>query len=192
MIPGIYKITNIVTGRCYIGKSIDVVARLKTHRMVMSGPIYRGGSNTQLYNDAVRFGIGSFKFEVLKTYDDSNVNEMSDDEFRFIFLHKALLPEFGYNRSVRASDSKLAYMARKHRTAVRNTERKEQSKVGQFMYHQYDVEGNQIATFANMTLLLRTYPKFKRQGLCQAADQYRSDGSPRTYGGFIWRREAYK
>lgn len=56
---GIYKITNINNGKCYIGKSTNLKARRKQH--------YYNSTKlcNYLYNDIACWGIDNFTFEYL-------------------------------------------------------------------------------------------------------------------------------
>lgn len=188
MAPGIYKITNLINGKCYIGKSIDVFARLKVHRSVIESEKYKGGSSRPLFEDAKKFGPATFKYEILEIFDGSTISEMGRKEVEYIFAHKSFMPQFGYNRSITADNSEVVYMARKRRTAVRKAEKLASNKLGDFEYHEYDLSGNLIAVFRNLGALLVKHPGHTRQGLAQTADQISKRGTPRVYKGSVWKR----
>jgi group I intron endonuclease len=59
-ICGIYKITHIESGRCYIGLSVDVLSRWKVHAF------HSKASNTHLYNAIRKYGIQCFAFTVVE------------------------------------------------------------------------------------------------------------------------------
>ena len=60
---GIYKITNKLTNKAYIGQSIDIKRRWKEHR-------YNIGSNKNpLYLDFEKYGLDNFSFEILEEND---------------------------------------------------------------------------------------------------------------------------
>lgn len=188
MTAGIYKITNIINGKCYIGKSIDVYARLKVHRGVIESEKYKGGSSPSMFHDAKRFGPAAFKFEVIETFDELTIGEMGQKEIDYVFQYKSFMSQFGYNKSIVADDSEVKYRAKKRRTEVRNAEKKANSKLGDFEFHQYDTLGNFIEKFRNLGAVLERYPNYTRQGLHQTADQVSSRGIPHTYKGFVWKR----
>lgn len=66
---GIYKITNVVNGKCYIGQSVDIVRRWRNHR---------GSYQTEdkaLYRAMRKYGLENFTFEVLEECDVAALNE---------------------------------------------------------------------------------------------------------------------
>ena len=65
MVSGIYKITNVINAKVYIGQSKDIVRRFREHFNEKSKV-----SNTYLHYAMKHYGIQNFVFEVLKeTYD---------------------------------------------------------------------------------------------------------------------------
>lgn len=69
---GIYKITNIVNQKCYIGQSIDIQARWTKHLSVynkQSTPDY------ELYRAMNKYGISNFTFEIVEECDKQSLNE---------------------------------------------------------------------------------------------------------------------
>jgi len=65
--PGIYKITNIINKRFYIGRAVDIHARWNTHRSE------RFSYNKFMNEDFMKYGKESFYIEVLEV-----VNNVSD------------------------------------------------------------------------------------------------------------------
>ena len=62
---GIYKITNKINGKCYIGQSINIKQRWKGHRkdaFWLNGPDYQ----YPLYKAIRKYGIENFSFEVIE------------------------------------------------------------------------------------------------------------------------------
>lgn len=64
---GIYKITNTINGKCYIGQSRDIESRWKAHKV-------RKG--TYLYNAFQKYGVENFTFEVLEECERERLNEL--------------------------------------------------------------------------------------------------------------------
>jgi group I intron endonuclease len=61
--PGIYKITNLVTGYSYVGSSKNVSKRIKTHKYALrNGYKY----NIRIREDLEKFGFDSFVFELIE------------------------------------------------------------------------------------------------------------------------------
>lgn len=101
-ITGIYKITNKVNNKVYIGQSIHVLSRWGQHQRNAFNP------NTHTYNyplyRAIRkYGVENFQFEVLE--EVSSIELLTEEEQYFIDKYKSLDPNYGYN-IVPAVDSK--------------------------------------------------------------------------------------
>ena len=64
---GIYKITNTINGKCYIGQSRDIESRWRAHKV-------RKG--TYLYNAFQKYGVENFTFEVLEECEKERLNEL--------------------------------------------------------------------------------------------------------------------
>lgn len=59
---------NITSGNFYIGSSKNVSKRIGRHKYVLKNNIY---DNSRIKEDAIKYGIDSFIFEVLEYCDDS-------------------------------------------------------------------------------------------------------------------------
>lgn len=69
--PGIYKITNKVNGKFYIGQSSNIASRFQVHKSLLS----RGKShNPHLQSSWNKYGKDSFLFEVLCLVDTNNLD----------------------------------------------------------------------------------------------------------------------
>lgn len=62
---GIYKITNKVNGKCYIGQSINIASRWKRHKNTAYNPNDESYDNP-LYQSFRKYGIENFSFEILE------------------------------------------------------------------------------------------------------------------------------
>jgi group I intron endonuclease len=58
--PGVYKITNIVSGKSYVGNSINLRKRAQQHKY-----LYKS-KESLLYLDMKTFGVNCFSFEVIE------------------------------------------------------------------------------------------------------------------------------
>ena len=89
---GIYKITSLISDKIYIGQSVDIRERMKTH-------IKTGLSNDQatnkLYQAMKKDGIENFTFELL---EEIPRNELNDREKYWIEFYKS--KEVGLNGTV--------------------------------------------------------------------------------------------
>ena len=84
MRTGIYKITNLVNGKVYIGASKRIEARWWEHR----------NGRTAIAEDIQTFGLDNFKFEVLLECPEDMLAQWERD---IICLYDADNPEKGYN-----------------------------------------------------------------------------------------------
>lgn len=90
-ISGIYKITNEVNGKVYIGQSNDIKTRWNHEH---------GGKSTKnisLKKDIEKFGLENFKYEILIEEIDLNKRNLLEKEF--IKKYNSINPELGYNVS---------------------------------------------------------------------------------------------
>ena len=89
-ITGIYKITNLKNGMCYVGQSVDIAERWKQH-------IKRGiGADTvtqnKLYPAMLEQGVENFTFEIL---EECSGAQLTEREKFYTDFYKA--QEFGYS-----------------------------------------------------------------------------------------------
>ena len=70
---GIYKITNLVNGKVYIGQSVNIEKRFIAHKNTAFNPNYNG-YDYPLYRAIRKYGIGNFSFEVLEECEASELN----------------------------------------------------------------------------------------------------------------------
>lgn len=89
---GVYKLTNTVNGKAYVGKSVDIYNRWAVHK---SASVHLGPEKgCRLLNNAVRkHGWEMFRKELLWV---GPKDELSAAEVRLIAQHRTLKP-FGYN-----------------------------------------------------------------------------------------------
>lgn len=71
---GIYKITNKLNNKCYIGQSKDIYVRIKKH-LSKTYEVNSAQYSFQIYQALRKYGIGNFKVEVLEECDADVLNE---------------------------------------------------------------------------------------------------------------------
>lgn len=108
---GIYKITNLLNGKIYIGQSVEVEKRWREHQLrAFRG---NGSSNKEYYKKlykAIREdGIQNFNFEILEQSDRENLNEK---ECYYIQLYHSNID--GYNQTFGAEQVIFGQIGEKH------------------------------------------------------------------------------
>lgn len=100
----IYKITNIANGKIYIGQTVNYSERVKSHKRVAFGRNARD-RHKPLYKAFLKYGLNSFKFEIIETctsYEEANFLEIF-----FIKKFKSTVDSgFGYNLDLGGKNGK--------------------------------------------------------------------------------------
>lgn len=86
---GIYRITNLLDGKCYVGQSVDIAERFRQHIKCGLGI---DTPNNILYKAMLQDGVENFAFEVLEECERSQLNTQ---EIYWIDYYKS--QNFGYN-----------------------------------------------------------------------------------------------
>lgn len=92
-VTGIYKITNTITGECYIGQAVDMASRWADHCKCGLGidtPV-----QNKLYKAMQKYGLNNFAFECLEECPSLKLNER---EKNYIEFYQSCT--FGYNSTV--------------------------------------------------------------------------------------------
>lgn len=87
-ICGIYKITNKINGKIYIGQSNNICRRWKEEKY------YKGHCNSPLNRAFNKYGLENFTFEII---EECSIEELDEKEIYYISLYKSNEDEFGYN-----------------------------------------------------------------------------------------------
>ena len=87
---GIYKITNLENGMCYIGLAVDIAERWKQHikRGIGADP----PTQNKLYPAMLAIGVENFTFEIIEQCEGNQLNERED--YWQDFYHAK---DFGYS-----------------------------------------------------------------------------------------------
>lgn len=88
---GIYKITNIVNSKIYIGQSVNVKIRIKRHKTDLKNNRHHNDLLQKSYN---KYGHQNFDFEVIELCD---LNQLDSKEVYWISYYKATDRKYGYN-----------------------------------------------------------------------------------------------
>ena len=87
---GIYKITNLENGMCYIGQAVNIADRWKQH--IKRGIGAETPTRNKLYPAMLAVGVENFTFEIVEECDRTKLNER-EDYWQDYFKAK----EFGYS-----------------------------------------------------------------------------------------------
>lgn len=94
----VYKITNILNDKVYIGKTSRFRTRMMEHVRGALDERYDKRSCQNLYQAMRTDGIENFISEIIYiAYDEDSLMNM---EIQYIAIFKSLLPEYGYNMTV--------------------------------------------------------------------------------------------
>lgn len=96
-VHGIYKITNKINGKSYIGQSVNIDKRIKAHLWAYNKehlPTY----NYHLYQAFRKYGIDNFEISILETIDTIDKNLLNELEIKYIQLYDSY--HSGYNMTI--------------------------------------------------------------------------------------------
>jgi len=91
MVSGVYIILNVTNGKCYVGSSINVYARMESHRKCLVEGTHL---NRHLQSSWDKYGPASFKFKVVALCEEM---ELLDEEQTMIDVLRTVDPAKGYN-----------------------------------------------------------------------------------------------
>lgn len=74
MITGIYKITNLTNGHCYVGQAVDIKSRWREHRFSARNPSHKD-HNTPFHRALAKYGEQNFSYEVLEECSRKELDE---------------------------------------------------------------------------------------------------------------------
>ena len=92
----VYKITNLINNKCYIGSTIRGLKRFEEHKKDGFNPAFKH-YNYPLYQAFRKYGLENFKFEILRD-DFNDIDEMQQYEHDMIIFYNAL--NHGYNQTL--------------------------------------------------------------------------------------------
>lgn len=99
---GIYKIQNLINGKCYIGQSKNIQQRWKNHLYTTENSSDHSYNNP-LYKSIRKYGIENFSFEVL---EECLVSELNDKEKFYVQKYDSFFN--GYNLTLGGDSSAFA------------------------------------------------------------------------------------
>lgn len=152
---GIYKITNLVNGKCYIGQSVNINKRFIAHK----NSAFNENSTSYNYplSRAIRkYGLNNFSFEIL---EECGLFELDEKEIFYIAKYQAY-GEGGYNQDpggkqashyVKLSDELVDQIIERLKTSLDNSD-----EIGE----EFGVSGRTIRSINSGEYYLRENEKY--------------------------------
>ena len=192
MVAAIYRITNTVNGKVYIGKTVDVARRWSQHRVGLRTGNYLGRTSKDMCADAATHGHEAFVFEILQTFDDLDHEAMDAAEIGYLLEYQSIDPSRGYNRSAfihSSRDTAERHKIKREKKEAHRLARYESGiGLGRHRIMQYDLSGNLIFEWPSIKFLCDKFPgRITRQGVQQS-----SKDPKRTYKGYRWKMVSCK
>ena len=159
--PAIYRITNKLNGKVYIGSSKDVTKRFKQWIYTINQA--ENGDTKLLSNplvaDIVKYGWDNFEFKIIDSSADMMDPEIrSIREVEMIMKYRSISPEFGYNSTMGGESGSLKH--RKYPSKFKNTKPK-----STFVY---DIKTDNIYIFLKGTKYVHEFTGCKRTAIPDA------------------------
>lgn len=113
---GIYKITNNINDKVYVGQSINIEQRWKAHR---TKPNQVNGSqyDSPLYRAIRKYGLSNFSFEVIEECKQEDLNER---EIYWINFYQSFNLDKGYNLTLGGSNPGDTVLSKEQVTQIQN------------------------------------------------------------------------
>lgn len=121
---GIYRITNKITNQFYIGASIEIERRWRTHKTLCLNKNHKTTYWSKLYVNMREYGVSNFSFEII---EETSKKELRDKERYYIDKTRAYDSVLGLNNSEGGESVSYVvteYLVRDIRTRYANKERK--------------------------------------------------------------------
>lgn len=167
-ICGIYKITNLINGKIYIGQSIDIYRRWKQHKKIgrnLSEDKYVKDYDKVLYRAMRKYGIDSFEFSIIEKCEESMLYKR--EQYWIEFYGSTTAENKGYNLNDGGAGGRgIAQM----RAA-----------------YQYDLDGNFVAEYRSIKDAMRAVGLKSDSGAIQNVIGI----AGRTSCGYQWRYEKF-
>lgn len=99
--PGIYKITNNINGKVYIGQSHNIDRRLKYYYWAYNTDCNYNDTKREIIKAMRETGIENFTFEIIASGEEyeNDIDRAISEQF-YINKYKSNNPKYGYNDSI--------------------------------------------------------------------------------------------
>lgn len=187
MRSGIYKITNLVTSKVYIGKAVKVSSRFSAHKYLLRRNLH---PNIYLQRSWNKHGEDNFNFVKI---EDCKIDNLPDRESYWVNYYKANDSKFGYNLMkvgrVNHRHSKETKLKMKLSSLGRKKSKEHIQNMKLARYKpilQYDLNGNFIKEWLGASEVrdVLGYNQSNITGVC--------NGLRKTHKKFIWKYKEKK
>jgi hypothetical protein len=180
---GIYKITNIINNKYYIGSAVDIKNRFKTHKRLLKNNKHFNNHLQSAYN---KYGINNFTYEIIEITNKLNLLER---EQYWIDILDANNNKKGYNKRLNVSSNlgislsdetrkklSLSHLGNKHNKDTK-------IKISQSQY-------KKVCQFNKNGEYLKTYNSFQEAAIdlniFETGISMAVRGKIKSSGGYYW------
>lgn len=207
-LSGIYKITNTINGKIYIGKTVNFQKRYTAYKGAFKKEDIRK-INPYFLNSIKKYGPENFTFEVVEV---CSLEVLAEKELQWMLHYKSTEQEFGYNLRMDSSTGMVTHpstrkkiserVKREYAEGIRSKEaisewatdlwkdeekkdkmRRNVSLARASYFIQRTKEGQCVAVWSNINQILEKNPGYKWQNIYAACN-----GSKASYMKFLWER----
>lgn len=119
MTIGIYCIMHIPSGKRYIGKSVNIEARLKTHKSSLTSPVRHPNlGNRHLWSAVQKYGWDEFEKTLVECFDQVDERLIADRELYWIDFYNTTNRDFGYNLRRDSSTKMIVHEETRRRLSI--------------------------------------------------------------------------
>lgn len=93
IISGVYKITNILNNKCYIGSSKNIIRRFSDHKYLLNSNKHYSTFLQRAWN---KYGVDNFEFSIL-VQTSSERDDLIKNEQMFLDKFESYNPKKGFN-----------------------------------------------------------------------------------------------
>lgn len=166
---GIYKITNLINNKIYIGQSSMIELRWSTEKA--------GNCGKKLKNAFLKYGTENFKFEIIEECSQEELNEKE-----MFYIKKFNSVQKGYNITLGGEGHRLYENSEENRKQKRKEYRIKHKEYYAFLYRQYrkqhleEIKQYEKEYRESNADKIKTYRKENKQHLKELnIQQYRKD-----------------
>src|SRR5690606_38443224 len=91
---GIYKITNLINNKVYVGQSVQLNKRILEHKRELKNNIHY---NTYLQRSYNKYGANNFSFEIIENCAEGELYLRENNWIKFYISHNS---SSGYNNTI--------------------------------------------------------------------------------------------